>query len=101
MTEISRCQEKNRLRYMRAYRRSDWLGFGPASVGHWPDPFFDRNELIRRQLLEIFVESAGPIDVDVNGRVGPQAEMQTGVVTGKKAGLAQHGLRLGLAAVMD
>lgn len=76
-------------------------GFGPAAVGYWPDPFLHRNELIRRELLEIFVESAGPKDVDVNGSGGPQTEMQTGVVTGKKAGLAQHSLRLGLAAVMD
>ena len=28
-------------------------GFGPATAGHRPDPFFERNELICRQLLEI------------------------------------------------
>src|SRR6266568_7283769 len=57
--------------------------------------------MIRRQLLESLVEPAWPVDVDVNGSGGPQAEMQTGVVAGKKAGLAQHSLRLGLIPVMD
>ena len=47
------------------------------------------------------MEPAWPIDVNVGGSKGPQAEMQTRVVAGKKTGLAQHGLRLGLASVVD
>ena len=77
------------------------LGFGPAAVRNRSDPFLDRNQSVRRDLLEGFVESARPVDVDVHRRVGPQAEMQTRVVAGKKAGLAQHGLRLGLAPIVD
>ena len=53
-------------------------------VGNGPDTFFDRNELIRRQSLKSFMDSAGPIDIDVNGSGGPQSEMQTGIVAGKK-----------------
>lgn len=44
-------------------------------AGHWPDPFLDRDKLIRRNQLEGFAEPAGPINVNVNGTARPQAEM--------------------------
>lgn len=80
---------------------SDFLCFGPAAAGHWPNRFLERNQLIRRKLLECFTEPAGPMDLDVNATARPQAEMQTWVVAGKVAGLAHHRLRLGLISVMD
>src|SRR5208283_1270458 len=65
--------------------RSPLLGFGPAPVGDFPDPFLDRNELVRGDLLEILVSSAWPTHLDVHRRRGPQAEMQSRVAAGEKA----------------
>lgn len=47
------------------------------------------------------MEPAWPIDVNVDDGRGPKAEMQTGIVAGKIAGLAQDSLRLGLVTIMD
>ncbi len=45
--------------------------------------------------------SAGPEDFDVRGGYVAEAEVQAGVARGIEAGLAQYGLDLRFAAVVD
>src|SRR5580698_2904703 len=45
-----------------ARRERNRSRFGPAAAGHQPDPFFHRNELVGRKLLEVLMEAAWPED---------------------------------------
>src|ERR1700676_3844205 len=78
-----------------------WLPLGPPAVRQRTNPFLDGNEPIGRDLLESFVQSTGPIHVDVSRSGVSQTEMQAGIAAGVKAGLTQDRLRLSLASIMD
>jgi hypothetical protein len=46
-------------------------------------------------------QPVGPVDIEINGTECTQPEVQTGIVTRIETGLAEHGLRLHFAAVLD
>lgn len=81
--------------------RRGGLRLGPTAVGYWTYAFLDRNEPVGSDLLESFVQSTGPIHIDVGRSEVPQSEVQAGIVAREKAGLTQHRLRLRLASIMD
>src|SRR5580692_6864640 len=87
-------------------RRSHFLDFGspasaPALVLHNAGALPQGDKLVRRELLELFMGATGPEDVQIDRIKPTQAEVQAGIITRIETGLAQHGLGLRLATIVN
>jgi hypothetical protein len=52
--------------------------------------------MIRLNILQLLLESVRPVNIDVGNRIGSLTEVQSGIVAGYVAGLAQYRLCLNL-----
>src|SRR5271166_4294527 len=73
---------------------------GPALVLDNSRSFSRGDELVGRNLLVLFVQTIGPVDIEIHRIESTQAEMQAGIVARVKTGLAEHGLGLCLTPIM-
>jgi len=80
---------------------SRFLRLGPAAVGYEAHRLLNGDELVGRDVFEALVQAVRPVHIDVGESVVSQTEVQTRIVRREEARLAQHGLCLGLASVMD
>ena len=69
-------------------------GQGPALTGDDAESLAKGDELVGRDIFELLVEAIGPMDVDIDRAVRAQAKMQSRVIAGVEARLAQDGLRV-------
>ena len=56
--------------------------------------------MVGGNLLVLFVQAIGPVDIEIHRIESTQAEMQAGIAARVKAGLAEHGLGLRLTPIM-
>src|SRR5258708_8667510 len=75
------------------------LASATALVAHNSCPIPQRDELVCGNLLILFVQTIGPVNVEIDRTESTQAKMQAGIVAGVKTGLAEYRLRLHLAAI--
>jgi hypothetical protein len=75
-------------------RLSAVSGAGPALVADNSRSFAQVDELVGGNLLVLFVQPIGPVDVEIYRIESTQAKMQAGIAARVKAGLAKHGLGL-------
>jgi len=64
-------------------------GAGPALVADNSRSFAQGDELVGGNLLVLFVQSIGPVDVEIHRIESTQAEMQAGIAARVKARLAK------------
>src|SRR5271165_4818063 len=75
-------------------------GAGPALVADHSRAFAQGDKLVGGNLLVLFVQAIGPVDVEIHRIESTQAEMQAGIAARVKAGLAKHGLGLCLTSIV-
>ena len=77
------------------------LSFSPALAGYDANTFAERDELIGRHALELFTQTVGPEYLNLDGAYCSQTKVQTWIVAGIEARLAEDSLRLNLCPVAN
>src|SRR5258708_39163968 len=75
------------------------LASAPALVAHNSCTLPQRDELVCGNLLILFVQTIGPVNVEIDRTESTQAKMQAGIRAGAKKRKVEDRLRLHLAAI--